>query len=164
MSKLTELLQQKSLKIAVAESCTGGNLSALLTSQSGASNYFERGFITYSNQAKIELLEVGQTTLDTFGAVSEQTALEMARGVISHSAANVSIAITGIAGPLGGSVKKPVGTVCFGFCILGKCFAATEHFIGNRKTVIANSVDFAIATLEKQFGIPLEATNSTFFT
>jgi nicotinamide-nucleotide amidase len=99
MHQLTKILKQKSLTIAVAESCTGGNLSAFLTSESGSSTYFDRGFITYSNQAKIDMLNVKHTTLNKFGAVSEQTALEMVRGVIKNSSANIAVSITGIAGP-----------------------------------------------------------------
>jgi nicotinamide-nucleotide amidase len=99
MSQLTELLKQKLLTIAVAESCTGGNLSVLLTEESGSSDYFDRGFITYSDQAKIELLGVKRSTLDAYGAVSEQTALEMVEGVIQNSNANIGVSITGIAGP-----------------------------------------------------------------
>ncbi|OIR24237.1 CinA family protein, partial [Bathymodiolus thermophilus thioautotrophic gill symbiont] len=99
MHQLTKLLTQKSLTIAVAESCTGGNLSALLTSKSGSSTYFDRGYITYSNHAKIDMLQVNPTTLDQFGAVSEPTALEMVQGVINNSTANIAVSITGIAGP-----------------------------------------------------------------
>lgn len=150
MNKLVQLLQQKSLMIAVAESCTGGSFSARLTEQSGASAYFDRGFITYSNQAKIDMLGVGRATLDEFGAVSEQTALEMARGVMARASADIGVAITGIAGPTGGLREKPVGTVCFGFCILGKCTATTQHFVGDRASVVKQSVDFGINTLVQQ--------------
>lgn len=150
MNKLSQLLQQKSSIIAVAESCTGGNLAARLTQQSGASAYFDRGFISYSNQAKIDMLGVRRVILDEFGAVSEQTALEMANGVIKNSNANIALAITGIAGPTGGSKEKPVGTVCFGFCILGKCTATTQHFSGVRSSVVKQSVDFALKTLVRQ--------------
>ena len=147
MKALIQILQDKNLSISVAESCTGGNLSALLSSQSGASNYFERGFISYSNQAKIDMLGVQKSTLDKFGAVSEQTAAEMASGVIQHSNSNIAIAITGIAGPTGGSKDKPVGMVCFGFCILGKHHTSTQHFSGDRSSVVKQSVDFALNTL-----------------
>lgn len=150
MRKLTQLLQQKSLKIAVAESCTGGNLAAKLTKKSGASAYFEAGFITYSNQAKITTLGVRRATLDEFGAVSEQVAMQMVRGVMQHSSADIAVAITGIAGPTGGTHEKPVGTVCFGFCILGKNIATTQQFSGNRASVIQKSVVFAVSFLEMQ--------------
>ncbi len=147
MNALITLLKQKSLTIAVAESCTGGNLSALLTSQSGSSAYFDRGFITYSNQAKIDMLGVKPTTLDKFGAVSEQVALEMARGVIKNSSTNISISITGIAGPSGSIKNKPVGMVCFGFCTLKRCFTSIKQFSGNRAEVVRASIDFVIKTL-----------------
>lgn len=150
MKQLTQLLTQKKLTIAVAESCTGGNLSALLTRESGSSVYFDRGFISYSNQAKIDMLDVKTATLDKFGAVSEQTALEMVQGVIKKSPADIGVAITGIAGPTGGTKDKPVGNVCFGFCILGKCFASTQQFNGDRTQVNQNSIDFVIKTIVKQ--------------
>lgn len=149
MNTLITLLKQKSLTIAVAESCTGGNLSALFTSQSGSSAYFDRGFITYSNQAKIDMLGVKSTTLDKFGAVSEQVALEMVYGVIQNSSADIGVAITGIAGPTGGTKNKPVGTVCFGFCI-NECTTTTQCFDGNRHGVVEQSVVFAVNALEKQ--------------
>lgn len=150
MKQLDQLLTQKKLTIAIAESCTGGNLSALLTSQSGSSAYFDRGFITYSNQAKIDMLGVQKSTLDDFGVVSEQTALEMVQGVIKNSSADIAVSITGIAGPTGGTKDKPVGTVCFGFCILGKYSTATQQFNGSRTKVVQSSINFAITTLVKQ--------------
>ncbi len=102
------------LMIATAESCTGGLLAACLTETAGASAVFERGFVTYSNQAKSALLDVSPELLARFGAVSEQTARAMAQGALAHSNANITLAITGIAGPGGGSREKPVGLVCFG--------------------------------------------------
>ncbi len=150
MHQLTKILKQKSLTIAVAESCTGGNLSALLTSESGSSTYFDRGFITYSNQAKIDMLNVKHTTLNKFGAVSEQTALEMVRGVIKNSSANIAVSITGIAGPTSNDTNKPVGMVCFGFCINGKCTTTTQHFGGDRHKVVEQSVAFVVSVLQKQ--------------
>ncbi len=147
MQQLIELLKQKSLTIAVAESCTGGNLAALLTSQSGASDYFDRGFITYSNYAKIDMLGVKPITLDTYGAVSEQTALEMVFGVMQNSNADIGVSITGIAGPTGGTLDKPVGTVCFGFCHLDKCSTTVQQFSGKRQQVIQDSVNFALNAL-----------------
>lgn len=145
--QLTNILTTRSLTIAVAESCTGGSLSSLLTSQSGSSAYFDRGFITYSNQSKIDMLGVKLATLDEFGAVSEQTALEMVHGVIKKSATDIGASITGIAGPSGGSKEKPVGMVCFGFCILGKCFTTTQHFSGNRYKVVEQSLAFVVDSL-----------------
>ncbi len=144
---LTNLLDAKSLNIAVAESCTGGLLSANLTSKSGASNYFDRGYITYSNQAKIDTLGVQFETLNRFGAVSEQTASEMVFGVDQKSGCDVCISITGIAGPTGGTKDKPVGMVCFGFCVLGECWTTTQYFSGARQDVVENSIDFVVKTL-----------------
>ena len=144
---LSQLLTDQSLTLSVAESCTGGNLSALLTSVSGSSTYFDRGYITYSNQAKMDMLDVDAEILEQFGAVSEQTAFEMVNGVIQNSHSDIAVSITGIAGPTGGTVEKPVGMVCFGFCIKDKHFVKTQHFSGDRETVVANSVDFVIQTL-----------------
>ena len=144
---LSQLLTDQSLTLSVAESCTGGNLSALLTSVSGSSTYFDRGYITYSNQAKMDMLDVDAEILERFGAVSEQTAFEMVNGVIQNSHSDIAVSITGIAGPTGGTVEKPVGMVCFGFYVKDKHFVKTQHFSGDRETVVASSVDFVIQTL-----------------
>ncbi len=150
ISQLALLLKQKSLIIAVAESCTGGNLSAYLTKKSGASAYFYAGFITYSNQAKIATLGVKKHTLDKFGAVSQEVAIEMVRGVVKNTSADVAVATTGIAGPGGGTKEKPVGMVCFGFSVLGQFSTTTQYFSGSRERVIQASIDFVIATLVEQ--------------
>src|SRR5665647_2559878 len=105
-------LKVQSLMLATAESCTGGWVAQVATAIAGSSDWFERGFVTYSNAAKQEMLGVGAGTLAKYGAVSEQTAREMAAGALAHSRAQVAVAITGIAGPAGGSPDKPVGTVC----------------------------------------------------
>lgn len=144
---LAQLLIDQSLTLSTAESCTGGNLSALLTSISGSSAYFDRGYITYSNQAKIDMLNVDTKILEQFGAVSEQTAALMADGVIQNSHSDIAVSITGIAGPTGGTTEKPVGIVCFGFCIRDKVFVETRNFSGNREAVVASSIDFVIQTL-----------------
>jgi nicotinamide-nucleotide amidase len=144
---LSQLLTNQSLTLSVAESCTGGNLSALLTSVSGSSTYFDRGYIAYSNQAKMDMLDVDAEILEQFGAVSEQTAFEMVNGVIQNSHSDIAVSITGIAGPTGGTVEKPVGMVCFGFYVKDKHFVKTQHFSGDRETVVASSVDFVIQTL-----------------
>jgi len=106
-------LKAKGLKLATAESCTGGWVAQAVTSVSGSSEWFDRGFVTYSNQAKCEMLGVRPETLAAHGAVSEPTAREMAAGALEHSVAGVSVAVTGVAGPTGGSPQKPVGMVCF---------------------------------------------------
>lgn len=107
-------LLAKSWKVVTAESCTGGGLSFWLTSLAGSSDWFERGYITYSNQAKIDLLGVSSNVLSQFGAVSEEVAREMSQKALERSLSQVAISITGIAGPTGGSVDKPVGTVFIG--------------------------------------------------
>lgn len=119
--------REKSLHIAVAESCTGGLLGVALTAVAGSSDVFERGFITYTNDAKVEMLGVRATTLEAHGAVSEEVAAEMAAGALSHSNAQVSLSITGIAGP-GGSEFKPEGRVCFGISSPLKTYAETVEF------------------------------------
>ena len=108
---VVDLLINKGLKISTAESCTGGLLAERITSIPGSSKCFEMGVITYSNQSKIKILNVSQDTLETFGAVSEQTALEMSTGIKTLSNADIAIGITGIAGPTGGTLNKPIGLV-----------------------------------------------------
>jgi nicotinamide-nucleotide amidase len=140
--------QAAGVKIATAESCTGGLLSAALTAVAGSSAVFDRGFITYSNAAKCAMLGVQSATLDQFGAVSPETACEMAQGALEQSDAGLAVAITGIAGP-GGSAHKPEGRVCFGLAQTGaQAWAETVEFgaIG-RAEVRAESVDHALALL-----------------
>ncbi|MGD8498985.1 MAG: nicotinamide-nucleotide amidase [Chromatiales bacterium] len=110
---LGELLSGRGWTLASAESCTGGWLAKVVTDIAGSSQWFERGFVTYSNESKRDLVGVGAATLDEHGAVSEATVREMARGALSHSRADISVAISGVAGPGGGSPDKPVGTVWF---------------------------------------------------
>lgn len=115
-SKLLSLYRARGLRIATAESCTGGMIAAALTDTGGSSDVFERGFVTYSNEAKTELIGVPADLIAKFGAVSEQVAREMAAGALRHSHADVAVAVTGIAGPGGGSAEKPVGLVYLGIC------------------------------------------------
>ncbi|MFC3908704.1 CinA family protein [Legionella dresdenensis] len=112
---LTEELKRQGLTIATAESCTGGMVAAFLTEKPGSSVWFERGFVTYSNLAKQEMLGVDEQLIKNHGAVSIQVAEAMAIGALNHSTADVALSVTGIAGPDGGSAEKPVGTVCFGY-------------------------------------------------
>ena len=112
-SRVLDACRARALKIATAESCTGGMVAAALTEIAGSSDVFERGFVTYSNEAKQELLGVAEDTLAEYGAVSEETALEMARGALAASRADIAVSITGVAGPGGGTVEKPVGLVWF---------------------------------------------------
>lgn len=137
----------RGLRIATAESCTGGLLAAALTALPGSSRVFERGFVTYSNEAKIEMLGVGRATLEAHGAVSEAVAAEMAAGALSRSRAQLAVAVTGIAGP-GGSEHKPEGRVCFGIATPDGLRTGTVEFgpLG-RDRVRAASVERALALL-----------------
>lgn len=131
--------------LATAESCTGGWVAQCLTSIAGSSAWFDRGFITYSNEAKQEMLGVSQEALARHGAVSEATAIAMARGALRHSRADWALAVTGIAGPGGGSPEKPVGTVCFAWAgPENTAHCDTCHFDGSRETVRARSVEHAL--------------------
>lgn len=123
-------------------------MSATMTNRDGSSRFFDRGFVTYSNESKEQLLGVAPQTLLNFGAVSEETALEMASGTIKKSLADTSLSITGIAGPGGGTAEKPVGTVCFGWALPnGKLISTTQHFPGDRQTVRTSAAAFAISEL-----------------
>ncbi|MDP2133764.1 MAG: CinA family protein [Sulfuritalea sp.] len=142
---------QRRLLIATAESCTGGWTAQVITHTSGSSAWFERGFVTYANAAKIEMLGVRPETLAEFGAVSPETAAEMAAGALKNSNAMISLAITGIAGPTGGSPGKPVGTVCFAWCRVGEAAdAETAVFAGNREAVRRQAVLHALRGLLKR--------------
>ncbi len=143
---LAELLTAKGMMIALAESCTGGMLSELMTALPGSSAWFDRGFITYSNEAKIEVLGVRETTLITHGAVSAACVEEMALGALQASHAQLSVAISGIAGPAGGSVSKPVGTVWFGYAghhIIAK--TQLHQFTGDREQIRQQATAAALA-------------------
>ena len=134
--------------VATAESCTGGAIAYTLTEISGSSQWFERGFVTYSNASKIELLGVKPETITQYGAVSEQTALEMVVGALNHSKADIAIAVTGIAGPTGGSVEKPVGTVFIALAARGTTPYVKKHlFSGNRHEVRTQTVQTALEWL-----------------
>lgn len=122
----------KGILAATAESCTGGLIIALLTDIPGASSMVDRGFVTYSNEAKTEMLGVSEATLTKHGAVSEQTALEMAAGALANSRAGIALAVTGIAGPDGGSAQKPVGLVWFGVAVDGRAPFAEKRIFDNR--------------------------------
>jgi nicotinamide-nucleotide amidase len=142
-------LKQAGRSVATAESCTGGWLGEVLTSVPGSSLWYERGFISYSNMAKREMLGVKTETLARFGAVSEQTARAMAEGALAHSHADLAVAITGIAGPAGGSPEKPVGTVCFAWAARRvPAYGTTRHFSGDREAVRRQAVKAAIEGLQ----------------
>lgn len=126
-------LQQRGAMVATAESCTGGAIARALTEIGGSSAWFDRAFVTYTNEAKQEMLGVSAATLQRFGAVSEETAREMAAGALARSHAKLAIAVTGIAGPGGAVPGKPVGTVCFGWALAGQApQTQTMHFEGDR--------------------------------
>ena len=141
-------MKERKLKLATAESCTGGWIAQALTSVAGSSEWFERGFVTYSNEAKRELLGVRPHTLSRHGAVSRETAKEMAAGALARSRAQVAVAVTGVAGPGGGTKAKPVGTVCFAWSRKrGAVESVTRHFRGGRERVRLQSVVFALKGL-----------------
>jgi nicotinamide-nucleotide amidase len=118
--RILDTARARGVMIATAESCTGGLVAGSLTEVAGSSDVFDRGFVTYSNQAKIDMLGVRPQTLEEHGAVSEQTAAEMADGAVRYSSASLAVSITGIAGPSGGTAQKPVGLVCFGLAVKGQ--------------------------------------------
>jgi nicotinamide-nucleotide amidase len=134
-------------KLATAESCTGGLIAAACTELAGSSEWFERGFVTYSNEAKTELLGVDAALIAQHGAVSEVVARAMAFGAVRHSHAQVGVAVTGIAGPAGSSASKPVGTVWFGFHVDGRLVSETVRFDGDRAAVRAATVEHALRRL-----------------
>ena len=149
---IASMLITRDWKIALAESCTGGLVCATLTNLAGSSEWFERGYITYSNEAKTECLGVPAELIESFGAVSEQVASAMASGAQQASGANVAISITGIAGPSGGSTEKPVGTVCFGWAIQissseSRVISKTIHFDGDRSAIREQAKDYALTEL-----------------
>lgn len=149
--RLGTALQKAGLALATAESCTGGWVAEVVTRTAGSSGWFECGFVTYSNAAKTRLLGVTAATLAAHGAVSEATAAAMALGALAHSTADVALSVTGIAGPDGGSVDKPVGTVCFGWCRRnGTPQTATRHFAGDRTSVRRQAVAFALESMLHQ--------------
>lgn len=147
VARLADVLQEHGWTLATAESCTGGMIAAACTDLAGSSNWFERGFVTYSNEAKTELLGVDPALIAAQGAVSEVVARAMAFGAIRHSHAQVSVAVTGVAGPAGGSKDKPVGTVWFGFQVDGLLTSETRHFTGDRAAVRQATVRHALNRL-----------------
>lgn len=152
LEKLSQMtgkwLSDKNWKLVTAESCTGGMVAEVLTSIAGSSKYFECGFVTYSNESKINLLGVNPKTIAKYGAVSEQAACEMVEGALKRCFAQVGLAITGIAGPDGGTADKPVGTVYFAWKCCGQPTKITcQHFSGNRNTVRQLATRYAFENL-----------------
>ena len=147
VAALAERLQSKNWQMATAESCTGGAIAAACTDLAGSSNWFERGFVTYSNAAKTDLLGVDAALIARHGAVSEPVARAMARGAVAHSRAQVALAVTGVAGPGGGSAEKPVGTVWFGWATPAGVVTEMRHFDGDRAAVRHAAARHALARL-----------------
>jgi nicotinamide-nucleotide amidase len=140
-----DALMSKGWMLACAESCTGGGIAAAVTDIAGSSQWFDRGFVTYSNQAKQDMLGVKAETLESSGAVSEATVAEMVAGALLRSEARVALAVSGIAGPAGGTPEKPVGTVCLAWKIRGQePVLVTEHFKGNRADIRQQTVQRAL--------------------
>ncbi len=148
---LAELLQNNQWRMATAESCTGGLIAGACTELSGSSNWFERGFVTYSNEAKSELLGVDPALIQNYGAVSEQVARAMAVGAIrrSEGLAQVAVAVTGVAGPTGGSAEKPVGTVWLAWSVQGQLSSERHLFPGDRRAVRQATVLQALRRLRE---------------
>ncbi|PUE44539.1 damage-inducible protein CinA [Limnohabitans sp. 2KL-1] len=146
-AKLAERFSTLKWQMATAESCTGGLISACCTDLAGSSAWFDRGFVTYSNDAKTQMLGVPAELIATQGAVSEAVAQAMAIGAVYRSKAQVSVAVTGVAGPSGGSPEKPVGTVWLGWYINGAITTELKHFEGNRKQVRQATVAHALEGL-----------------
>lgn len=144
---LARELKMRGLMMATAESCTGGLIAGACTEVSGSSEWFERGLVTYSNAAKSELLGVPMALIDQHGAVSEPVARAMASGAVSHSPARLAVAVTGVAGPTGGSAEKPVGTVWFGWATPDGVFTEHQRFAGDRTAVRQATVRHALAGL-----------------
>jgi nicotinamide-nucleotide amidase len=148
ISSLSESLTARQWVLGVAESCTGGMLSEHFTAVAGSSAWFSCGFITYSNASKMQMLEVDEVALELFGAVSEEVASEMALGVLDNSDANITVSITGIAGPTGGTELKPVGMVCFAWALENQePVTATEYFHGDRQAIRQQATLHAIKGL-----------------
>jgi nicotinamide-nucleotide amidase len=145
---LGRMARRRRVDVVTAESCTGGGVATAITRISGSAKWFERGFVTYSNDAKKQMLGVKQRSLGNYGAVSEQVAREMARGALRHSSGDVSVAVTGIAGPTGGSRSKPVGLVWFAWAVRdGDVQARRFRFKGDRTGIRLQAVAVALAGL-----------------
>ena len=149
---VADLMLKKGLFLATAESCTGGLISAACTDLAGSSAWFERGFVTYSNEAKTASLGVDAALIAQHGAVSQPVAEAMARGAITHSLAQVAVAVTGVAGPTGGSVEKPVGTVWFGWATPTGVVTEMRRFDGDRRQVREATVRHALEKLVTLLG------------
>jgi nicotinamide-nucleotide amidase len=155
VAQLFSALKALNASVATAESCTGGLIAALLTDAPGSSEFFERGFVTYSNEAKSEMLDVPAESIQNFGAVSEQVAVAMAEGAVKNSNAMFAVAVTGIAGPGGATTDKPVGLVYIGLCARGASGRSVQqNFSGDRNAVRTQTVETALTELIKMVENP----------
>ncbi len=153
IQEVQSFLIKNNLVLVTTESCTGGWVAKVMTDTAGSSAYFDRGFVTYSNQSKQDMLGVSANTLKQHGAVSEQVVKEMVQGALQHSSANVAIAISGIAGPSGGSKEKPVGTVCFAWMLKDySAEADTVLFSGDRDKVRKKAVEYTLNGIIEKIG------------
>jgi nicotinamide-nucleotide amidase len=154
-ARLGAALVARGVTLATAESCTGGGVGECVTSVAGSSDWYDRGFVTYSNASKEDMLGVRRATLERHGAVSEETAREMAVGALERSLAGLAVAVTGVAGPGGGTPAKPVGTVCFAWARRGRRpRSSTRSFAGDRASVrrqsVAAALEGVLAELEEE--------------
>ena len=146
--ELARMLIKNHWYLSTAESCTGGMVAASITELAGSSEWFERGYVTYSNQSKSEDIDVSQNLIEQYGAVSDQVARAMALGAKQNSGSDLSLSITGIAGPTGGSPEKPIGTVCFAWILANdQIVSETKHFEGNRQQIRKQACDFSLRKL-----------------
>jgi nicotinamide-nucleotide amidase len=152
LALVADLLIKNNWLLTTAESCTGGLIAATCTDLAGSSAWFERGFVTYSNAAKIDMLGVDTALIEAHGAVSQDVVRAMAQGALARSLAQVAVAVTGVAGPTGGSVAKPVGTVWFGFALPGQVITEMRCFDGDRAQVRAATVRHALMRLAELLG------------
>jgi nicotinamide-nucleotide amidase len=146
--ELARVLIKNHWHLSTAESCTGGMVAASITELAGSSEWFERGYVTYSNKSKSEDIDVSQNLIEQHGAVSDQVARAMALGAKQNSGSDLSLSITGIAGPSGGSPEKPIGTVCFAWVLANdQIVSETKHFEGNRQQIRQQACDFSLRKL-----------------
>jgi nicotinamide-nucleotide amidase len=148
------LLLENQHILATAESCTGGGVASVITDIAGSSAWFDRAFVTYSNQAKMEMLGVSANTLESNGAVSEPVVIEMVLGALAHSAATIAVSISGIAGPSGGTPEKPVGTVCFAWADkTGWLQVHTVYFEGDRRAIRSQAITHALTEIQRYLAL-----------
>ena len=151
--KTMAALIEKGERMATVESCTGGGIAKLMTDLAGSSAVFECGFVTYSNESKQQMVDVSSQALEEFGAVSEQVAAEMASGALKKANAGITVSVTGIAGPGGGTDYKPVGTVCFGWAYDGSTITEIQQFSGDRQAIREQTIIYALQGVMNQLAV-----------